>query len=594
VFALDVLADVHPEQKRRPDLSSDVDALAHLDLTPLEAREPVPSYIFKHVITQQVAYGLMLYAQRAQLHGRIARWYEDSPGERAQLYPLLAHHWSEAKVEEKALEYLELSAQQALRVHANAEAIEFLQQALKWDAGEPGGRTPAARLARWHAMLGEAEVGMGRLHEARDHLERAVHELGFPVPASGAQLVLALLREVAAQLLHRVSPPRSALEPDEAKRRLDAAASYERLFLIYFFAGDAVRSLLGTLRATNLAEQTGELSPVLARCFASLGVALGAVPLNAAARFYIRSAIDLGASVGLSAASWVRLGAATYAAGVGKWDEVEEHSAEGMALAEALGDRRRWEELGASLYLIRFIYGRFDASEDALYRRVLESGVRREVIQAQGWGLCEWALTLHAVRAFDAIDAPLARAEQLIDRYEKDLDEVNRMEGISMLAHQALRADDLPRARRWIERGMSLAGALGRPSQYRQLPSTGYLAEAVLELWRRSPDPGDAALCGNAWRRLDGFLRSFARIFPIGAPRLAFLRGQRCELLGKKRAALRAYRKSARRARSLAMPYDEARGLCAAAALLPEAEAKPLSDQAALLFVRLGVRADPA
>jgi tetratricopeptide (TPR) repeat protein len=535
-----------------------------------------------------VAYGLMLFAQRAQLHGRIARWYEDSaPGDRAQLYPLLAHHWSEANVAEKALDYLELSAEQALRAHANAEAVAFLQQALKWERdAAPGGALPARR-AHWYAMLGVGEVGMGHMREAGEHLERAVGELGFPAPATATQLAVALLREIATQVWHRLSPPRPGLEPAEAKRHLEAAACYERLFLSYFFAGDAARALLGTLRATNLAERTGEMSAVLARCCASLGVALGAVPLHGPARFYIRLAIDADPSLGFAERSWVRLGAATYAAGVGKWDEVEELSTQGMELAEALGDRRRWEEIAASLYLIRFIYGRFDTSEAALYRRVLESGRRREVIQAQGWGLCEWALTLHAVRAFDEIDQPLRGAERLIAR-ESDLDEVNLMEGFCMLAHEALRAGDLERARHWIERGMSLKATLGRPSQYRHLPSTGYLAEAVLELWRRSP--ADTDLCGAAWRKLAGFFRSYARIFPIGRPRLLLLEGQHRELAGQRSAALRAYRKSAQSARRLAMPYDEARALAATAALLPKAEAEPLDAQARSLFVRLGVR----
>jgi class 3 adenylate cyclase len=594
VFALDVLEDVHPEQLRRTNLPSDVDALAGLDLTPLEAREPVPSYIFKHVITQQVAYGLMLFAQRAQLHGRIARWYEESSsGERAQLYPLLAHHWSEANVADKALSYLELSAEQALRVHANAETIEFLQRALKREQDGSAGATSAERRAHWHAMLGEAEVGMGRMREAREHLERAVAELGFPAPATHVALAGALLREIAIQLWCRISSAHPSLEAADTKRRLDAAACYERLFLSYFFAGDAVRALLGTLRATNLAERTGEISPVLARCFASLGVALGAIPLHRPARFYLRSAIEAGASVGLPERSWIRLGAATYAAGIGEWDECEMHSAAGMELAEALGDRRRWEELAANLYLIRFIYGRFDASEDAMYRRVLESGVRREVIQAQGWGLSEWTLTLHALGHYAEMDTPLRRTAQLLERYEKEVDEVARLEGISMLAHQALRNDDRSGARSWIERGMALVGMLGRPSQYRQLPCTGYLAEAVLELRRRSDDPIDTALCGQAWRKLARFLGSYARIFPIGEPRLLWLKGRHHEIDGHRSRALRAYRTGVQSARRLAMPYDEARLLAALAALLPAAEAEAPQAAARALLARLGVRGEP-
>jgi predicted ATPase len=83
------------------------------------------------VVTQEVAYGLLLYAQRRQLHRAVAQWYEQTQAEDlASLYPLLAYHWGRAEEPTKTLAYLELAGEQALRVGAYQEAVDFLTEAL--------------------------------------------------------------------------------------------------------------------------------------------------------------------------------------------------------------------------------------------------------------------------------------------------------------------------------------------------------------------------------------------------------------------------------------------------------------------------------
>ena len=50
--------------------------MERLDLTPCESPEPDLSYTFKHIITREVAYNLMLFSQRRALHDAVAAWYE--------------------------------------------------------------------------------------------------------------------------------------------------------------------------------------------------------------------------------------------------------------------------------------------------------------------------------------------------------------------------------------------------------------------------------------------------------------------------------------------------------------------------------------
>ena len=47
----------------------------------LDTPAPDLAYLFKHVVTQEVAYGLLLSDQRRQLHRAVAQWYEQTHAE---------------------------------------------------------------------------------------------------------------------------------------------------------------------------------------------------------------------------------------------------------------------------------------------------------------------------------------------------------------------------------------------------------------------------------------------------------------------------------------------------------------------------------
>ena len=85
---------------------------------------PEPDYIFKHALTQEVAYGTVLHERRKALHERTAQAMEALY--RATLdehYSELAHHYTRSGNTEKAVEYLHLAGQQAVQRSANVEAI---------------------------------------------------------------------------------------------------------------------------------------------------------------------------------------------------------------------------------------------------------------------------------------------------------------------------------------------------------------------------------------------------------------------------------------------------------------------------------------
>jgi predicted ATPase len=134
------LREVHPIEADKSSLPIYFETLQRLDLTPLESPEPDLTYIFKHVITQEVAYNLMAFSQRRQLHQAVAEWYERAnSGKLAPLFPILAHHWrmvaedrqADPAIVSKAIEYLRKAGEQAVHRSANVEAISHLSMALE-------------------------------------------------------------------------------------------------------------------------------------------------------------------------------------------------------------------------------------------------------------------------------------------------------------------------------------------------------------------------------------------------------------------------------------------------------------------------------
>ena len=91
------------------------------------------AYIFKHALTQEVAYGSMLVKRRKELHEATARQIEALFNSHLEdHYAALAHHYGCSGNSLKALEYLQLAAQQAMQRSANAEAISQLNAAMQF------------------------------------------------------------------------------------------------------------------------------------------------------------------------------------------------------------------------------------------------------------------------------------------------------------------------------------------------------------------------------------------------------------------------------------------------------------------------------
>jgi class 3 adenylate cyclase/tetratricopeptide (TPR) repeat protein len=109
--------------------------LNHLQLGEFIYEQPAAGdveYVFKHALTQEVAYGSMLIERRKALHERAARVIETLYADNLDEYlDALAHHYSHSANIDKAVEYLLVAARQCEIRSAWDQALTHLDRGLE-------------------------------------------------------------------------------------------------------------------------------------------------------------------------------------------------------------------------------------------------------------------------------------------------------------------------------------------------------------------------------------------------------------------------------------------------------------------------------
>ena len=144
---------------------------------------PELEYIFKHALTQEVAYESLLLKRRKEIHERIGQAIEELYPDRLEEFSeVLAHHYSRSENSEKAYRYLELSGNKATRNYAKWEALRYYREAIdilsRWPETEANKRkgieirllmtTPMRYLAHPEGSLQVIEEGVKLAKEVGD------------------------------------------------------------------------------------------------------------------------------------------------------------------------------------------------------------------------------------------------------------------------------------------------------------------------------------------------------------------------------------------------------------------------------------------
>jgi class 3 adenylate cyclase/predicted ATPase len=141
-FSYALLASVMRQPE--PELGSALDRLIAAGLLFRQGVPPHATYLFKHALVQDAAYGTLLREPRRALHARVAAALEREFADISEVQPeLLARHCTEAGEIEKAADLWSKAGQRSLERSALIEAAEKLARALSLMATLPG--TPELR-----------------------------------------------------------------------------------------------------------------------------------------------------------------------------------------------------------------------------------------------------------------------------------------------------------------------------------------------------------------------------------------------------------------------------------------------------------------
>ena len=242
-------------------LRSSLERLAEADILFVEGDGAQATYRFKHALIQDAAYDSLLRSRRQSLHRRAAEILRDSAT--AQEPEAIAHHFTQAGLDDLAIEWWGKAGDQALRRSAFQEAISHLGKAIAMaDKAAGAASRPDA---------GDATASRQRVKLQANYSEAVMYYKGFSAEETRAawaraaelganrddfserstvrhgQWTLAILRgelhaarELASTFLR---------EAENAGRPVEASVARRSLGIICYYSGDFLNARIHCERA---------------------------------------------------------------------------------------------------------------------------------------------------------------------------------------------------------------------------------------------------------------------------------------------------------------------------------------------------------
>jgi class 3 adenylate cyclase len=129
-FSYSTLEGICPKDSKK--LKGYLSSLRYLDLLLYQKEEKDERYIFKHILTQEVAYDSISYKRKRDLHLKVGNFIERAYRRSIEeVLGFLTHHFYRGKDWEKAFYYSIEAGDKAKRAYANIEALSYYDKALE-------------------------------------------------------------------------------------------------------------------------------------------------------------------------------------------------------------------------------------------------------------------------------------------------------------------------------------------------------------------------------------------------------------------------------------------------------------------------------
>jgi len=203
----------------REELKSYLVNLQGLEFIYEKSLFPELEYVFKHALTQEVAYNSLLIKRRREIHQRIGKAIEEIYADRLdEFYEMLAHHYLLAESWEKALRYLKLSAQKASLSFSLRESLGYYKQALSVLCQLPATEQNKKSSVEIRLLMDFPLFGLGFPGDSLEILqegERLSRELGDEKSQANFQTILSCCYAAKGRAVEGLSCAEAALRRAE-------------------------------------------------------------------------------------------------------------------------------------------------------------------------------------------------------------------------------------------------------------------------------------------------------------------------------------------------------------------------------------------
>jgi class 3 adenylate cyclase/tetratricopeptide (TPR) repeat protein len=562
VFALRELSAIYPIKSEIQALPDYLTHLENQELTIMEAPEPDVSYLFKHIITQEVAYNLLLFSQRRSLHRAIAEWYEGSfMQDIVTYYPVLAHHWKQADVPQKAVEYLEKSGEMALRNGTYREAIQFFSQALDKAASDTSVEISPLKRAYWLRSLGEAHMGLGDMDAASQQFRRAVSLLKVPSPRTSIGVVFGSLHEWYIQSLHRRFPRFFIGRLKSADKELQEAAQvFTHLAYVNYIKLETLPMLYHVLRSLNLSEAGGSMSPARVWALGTASAILGFIPYHKLAQQYAHKALQASVQVDNPRSQiWTYLAVGTYKLGIAEWDTARESLLKAKELALKASDYQIQGNAEVVLAGLEYYRGGDFEESQRNYDNLLALTKRSNNHLHLTW--VTYGLSfLYLIRGEFEQALQNVKNGETLDPTPINIVHLNCIRGVANW-----RLDRPEEAIHYFTNAWRVVRSLP-PQVYSLLMAYHSMGQVLFEIWEQGKTfEADGVRSEkeikNSLRMIIRLMKKYKPAFLIGEPAFLYFQGVQEWMSGNKNLAKKYWNSSAESARRLGMSWDEAHAL---------------------------------
>jgi adenylate cyclase len=384
-------------------------ALEELARAQLLVAEGPDRWTFKHALIQEVTYQTLLIRQRRELHRKVAEALEAQAGDDPAFLEVLAEHYAQAEVPERARHYALAAGDLAAERMGFVEAMGRYETALRvWGEGDEEGRLTLLSKLGWTRLMGgdfggartaliEAEAGWRGAGESRkagwalatlgralwvsgdgpravESLTRAIDQLQ-PEGPSPELLRAYVWSATQFMLLGRVQESIDAATRGlEIESELgspgDRSQLLNNLAACRGFMGDP-RSLDQMREALDLAERAGD-GEAIGRAYTNLSSTLAVFHRHGEAVEVCERGRQVMRTHGAPAYEWfTAANEAQSLAELGRYEDAEVLARESLAAHRAMGGAPGVVNGACTLGLVATRRGRFDEA-----RSILDEAVR--------------------------------------------------------------------------------------------------------------------------------------------------------------------------------------------------------------------------